>query len=402
LTLKTPLLVIVARRGNEDDSAAYAGVLRDTFVGTQVPAVGSSAKELLQAAELREFRFGEHPVSIPPELAGSADRILVIVLDTRAQNLPFAALDSSSNQPFNDSEQQLFDVLRMAGHSDKNFVILNVFLTAPGSLFGQSSNNNQVVRLGLLDLQERDLRLPFIGLYALHNAIRLFTPPDTSGSGAKPGRLFFSHAKRDGVPLTTAVVNWMQNLKGFEAFYETTNLDLDQDIDKQLETAIRSAIVIVFRTDVFDLRYWCQKEVLWAEEHGRPVITVDARWQIEHSPSVVSYDSTPVVRIPDGNLVRVFAAAFVEALRVELFNARAQVYGGQVRTASMASIPRAPSLISLYKACTTLNQQGQPRRFVVYPNPSLPSGMRAATEGLARGVAAGCSVLSLDEFRLVI
>jgi hypothetical protein len=389
--MKTPLLVIIGRSGDTADSAAYAAVLRDTFVGTQVPTITSTAKELLQAAELREFVFDTYPLALPRALLESAERVLVVVLDAR----PHDALPTTPTE----TERDLLSMLRQ---STSSFAIVNVLLKAPDSLFRAAFENGDVVRLGLADLEERDLRLPFLALYALHNAIRLFAPPPSSTSASRPGRLFFSHAKRDGVPLTTAVFEWMTRLRGFDAFYDTQNLDLDGDIDAQLESAIALAVVIVFRTDVFDQRYWCQKEVLWADQHGRPVITVDARWQIEYSPSVISFDSTPVVRIPDGNLVRIFAAALVEALRIELFRARAAVHGMGLTDTCVELIPRTPSVVSLHEACVSLRSQEAPHRFVVYPNPSLPSTMRDAAEGLARGLVDDCRVASLDEFRLVV
>jgi hypothetical protein len=37
----------------------------------------------------------------------------------------------------------------------------------------------------------------------------------------------------------------------------------------------------------------CQKEVFWPEKHGVPVISVDARWNLQHAPSVMVFDSSP-------------------------------------------------------------------------------------------------------------
>jgi hypothetical protein len=390
--MKTPLLVVVLRRGDAPDTHAYARVLRDTFVGNQVATVTSVPKELLQAAEFRELAFDGASVAIPRALIESADRVLVVLLDAVA---PVAGDDSLMK-----TEQAL---KATPGLTSGNSLILNVSLKTPDSLFMPGVSAGGVVRLGLGDLDERDLRLPFLMLYALHNAMRLFaTTPADPTTAPGPTSLFFSHAKRDGVPLTTAVTEWMRRLKGFDAFYDTKNLDLDDDIETQLRGAIESAIVVVFRTDIFDQRYWCQKEVLWADQHGRPVITVDARWQIEHSASVVSFDSTPVVRIPDGNLVRIFAAALVEALRIELFRARAAMLGAGLADAAVAVIPRYPSLVSLHHACSQLSGHSQTRRVVVYPNPSLPATMARAVAEIAQGLVPGSSVMSLDELRLIV
>lgn len=388
--MKTPLLVIVLQRGETSDTSPYAKVLRETFIGPQSD-VTAVPKDLLQAAEFREFLFDGAPNSLPRPLLDSADRVLIVVLDARSEAV--------SGGTLNDTEQA---ITTMPGLASRPFVVVNVMLKASGSLFDPTLQGGQVVRLGLADLEERDLRLPFLALYSLHNALRLFSSTTGGGVASKPAQLFFSHAKRDGVPLTTAVLEWMKYLKGFDAFYDTKNLDLDGDIETQLQDAVASAIVIVFRTDIFDQRYWCQKEVLWAEQHGRPVITVDARWQIEYSASVISFDNTPVVRIPDGNLVRIFATALVESLRIELFHARAAMHETSLLDACMGIIPRYPSLVSLHETCAMLAAQTARRRFVVYPNPALPSVMSRAAAEIARTLAPDCLVLSLDEFRLVV
>jgi hypothetical protein len=270
--------------------------------------------------------------------------------------------------------------------------MLEVLLKNPDSLYKE---NDSPTRLGLEDLDERDLRHPFFLLHTLHLALELFA------AGEKM-KLFFSHAKKDGVPLTTAADDWMKKrLKGFDSFYDTKDLDLSGDIDAQLSGAVASAMIVVFRSDVFDQRYWCQKEVLWAERYARPVITVDARWQIEYAPSMISFDSTPVIRIPDGSVVRIFTAALLEALRVVLFKARVTSYAKEL-SLKVSVIPRCPSVLSLYSACLELaarSEAGTP--YTVYPNPSLPDLMLTAMNGLAAAKLAGSKVVSLDELRLV-
>lgn len=197
-----------------------------------------------------------------------------------------------------------------------------------------------------------------------------------------------------------------KRLRGFVHFYDTKDLVIDGDIDAQLSSAVASAIVIVFRSDVFDQRYWCQKEVLWAEQHGRPVITVDARWQIEYGASVISFDSTPVVRIPDGSIVRIFTAALMEALHVELFTARVNAHGAEISsTTRVIALPRPPSLISRFGACQAFSSMSVTTSgpsYIVYPNPSLPELIRESAQGLAKKSVSDCEVRSLDEFLLVV
>jgi hypothetical protein len=387
--MNCPLMVVLIRAGTLDDSSAYAIGLREMLLGTTL--AGSAvlgAKELLQPAEFREFNLGPDPVRdlsiINFDFLASSDRVLIIILDAR---------------PVPESEEQSDLTGALSFRLDwlrSPLRILEARLKNPGTLYNPNQEDRGLTRLGLADLDERDLRQPFLLLYALHHALRLFAP----AAGAM--RLFFSHAKRDGVPLTTAARDWMKRLKGFESFYDTENLDLSGDIDAQLSQAVAASMIIVFRSDVFDQRYWCQKEVLWAEEHFRPVITVDARWQIEHAPSMISFDSTPVVRIPDGSVVRIFTAALLEALRVELMTARVTSYALSLTLPGVCAIPRCPSVLSLYAACQALAKiSGTATPYIVYPNPSLPDSMVIAMNELAAARVPGCRVVSLDEFHLL-
>jgi hypothetical protein len=200
----------------------------------------------------------------------------------------------------------------------------------------------------------------------------------------------------------------MDRLKGFKSFYDTENLNLEGDIDDQLSKAVSEAVIIVFRTEIFDQRYWRQKEVLWAEQNNRPVTTVDARWQLQHGPSLIVFDATPAVRIADGSFVRVFAAALREAVRIELFKQRVEIHKLSLRPgrkAKVVSIPRCASLVSLHQALRTLNTElqadAEAAAYVVYPNPSLPELLRTAATDLAKDSVPSCALLSLDEFRLI-
>jgi hypothetical protein len=244
--------------------------------------------------------------------------------------------------------------------------------------------------VALEDLGERDLRRPVLCLHVLHAALRLL-------DRTKP-TIFFSHAKRDGVPLTTAARGWVnQFLRDFDTYYDTVDLNLDGDIEAQLSSAVSKAIVIVFRSDSFDQRYWCQKEVLWAEANGRPVITVDARWQVEYEPSFINFDSTPVIRIPDGSVTRILLAAFTEATRVALFQARVSMHKSSTRV-NVAVVPRCPSLMSLEAASTALKGSAPSPSYIVYPNPALPTVMYRAAQALLQGVNPACHIVSFDEF----
>src|SRR6185369_6993664 len=99
-------------------------VLRDTFVGPRSAAVTSVPKELLQAAEFREFTFSLVANPIFPALLDSASRVLIIVLDARTPTAGGDALEQT--------EQSLRTLPGLIG---ANYLVVNVALKTPGSLF---------------------------------------------------------------------------------------------------------------------------------------------------------------------------------------------------------------------------------------------------------------------------
>lgn len=239
------------------------------------------------------------------------------------------------------------------------FVLAVSLALATAPRFPDGADEEIMMCLGLDDLDERDLRRDFVSLHALNCSLRLLARCDVENEekdDSLPRRgnptLFFSHAKRDGVPLSTSIVSWIERLHGLQFFYDTRNLDLKGDISAQLEQAVSNSVLVVLRTEVFDQRYWCQKEVFWAERYGVPVISVDARWNLQHAPSAMAFDSSPSVRIPDGSLVRILIAALSEALRVACFRARVRLtaQGAGLAKSFWTALPRYPSLASLHSA----------------------------------------------------
>ena len=394
--MKSPIFIFLLKIGPSPDTEVYAKALREAILGDVISGVESlGPRELLEVTEFREITLTESAPGvlnwpqILPALFETAVRRLVVVLDARSgiAEQTRAALSTDCETHFATYEQT---------------TVLTFFVTYQGRFYAGEAGaatalppDSSLLRFGLGDLDERDLQIPFFILHVMHQAIRLLASHGTE-TASQTLKLFFSHAKRDGVPFATSARSWMARLHGFSSYYDTENLDLNQNIDTQLESAIANGIVIVFRTEVFDQRYWCRKEVLWAEKHGRPVITVDARWHLQHGPSVISFDAAPAVRVPDGSVLRVFMVALCEAFRVLLFAQRVNLQA-EATTWEAVAIPRAPSIVSLRHALLDFARDASVgRRCIVYPNPALPQEMTEA----AQAFAAPTLVKSFDEFRL--
>jgi hypothetical protein len=283
--------------------------------------------------------------------------------------------------------------------------VLAVSLATPGPPTLTETTEDRGMALGLDALNERDVRKDLLSLQALNVALLLLSR--RAGAAGERPTLFISHAKRDGVPLAMSINGWLKDLVQLGFFYDTKDLDLTGDISAQLQKAVAGSVLIVLRTEVFDQRYWCQKEIYWAEKHGVPVLAVDGRWSLQHAPSVIAFDSSPSVRIPDGSVARILMAAMTEALRVGLFRARVRQTAEWLGLPQeqWCTVPRFPSLGSLHSATEGLlgaaaSLSAQPR-YVFHPNPALPDELREMTTEMADARMAGCRVLSLDEMRLL-
>jgi hypothetical protein len=405
---RTALSVVVLRYGPAADNEPFVGALRKTFLGIDASqGYTASDYELLDPLDFRAFqcvRAASAPRSIFPEIVKNAiardsEATLLILLLSLADEGAGELLDATC---------------AFVGREDGAFVLaVSLATSAPPPLPGISGNREKGLALGLEDLNERDVRKELLSLQALNAALLLLSRrgrPRVTGEGPTKPTLFISHAKRDGVPLALSIGAWLKTFLAFRFFYDTQDLDLKGDISAQLEQAITGSVLVVLRTEVFEQRYWCQKEIYWAEKHGVPVLAVDGRWSLQHAPSIIVFDSSPSVRIPDGSVVRILMAAMTEALRVGLFRARVRQTAAWLGLADdvWCTVPRFPSLGSLHSATEVLLQTGKkkapspPPYYVLHPNPALPDELRQMTGEMAEARLPGCRVLSLDELRLLM
>ena len=398
--MRIPLITVCIRIGPMADTEAYASAYQAAFREAEVPGFGPvGAVPLLEVTEVRHFHCDSRQDGRDlldsrtfGELKNHCERLLVVVIDA---------------SPISPEEDPPVLTVEPGADDAPAYIQLVTLFLSPRSLFAESTSadgRTNMVRLGLNDLDERDLQIPFFVLHLLRTATALLTKSENS-----PGktRFFFSHAKRDGVPLARGTQMWMKRLPGFRDFYDTDDLDLAGDWRGELSKAVADSILVVFRTEIFDQRYWCRQEVLWADEHHRPFICVDARWHLQQESSLIGFDSSPAVRVPDGSILRILMAALREACRVALFQRRVALATGS-NHAGIKAIPRAPSLVNLASARRELDRavaadpSGQEIvQYIVYPNPAVPEEVRRSLESLieVRSDKRQLRVRAFDEWR---
>jgi hypothetical protein len=242
------------------------------------------------------------------------------------------------------------------------------------------------------ELGEKAIRPAMLALRVLHecrmllaDALSLTPPP-----GCSPGflRLFISHAKIDGLPLAQALRYQIKTIGWLQSFYDAGDLPGGRNWERELERGVGSSLIVMLRTEIYDSRYWCQKEVLWADEYATPAVLVDARTELQHSAGSLPFDRVPVVRIPDGNLMRVLFLALREGLRFLHFMRRVEEMkriGELPNPVELRVFSFPPSMSALLRACQSIAASNAPERtprLILYPDPTLRAGVYEAALAL--------------------
>jgi hypothetical protein len=239
-------------------------------------------------------------------------------------------------------------------------------------------------------LGERAVRAAMLALRMLHQCRLLLAAALPSDPGSATGhlRLFISHAKMDGLPLARALRYQIAQISWLQKFYDADDLPAGCDWQLELERGVGSSLIVMLRTENYDGRYWCQQEVLWADEYATPAVMVDARTGMNHPAGVLPFDRAPSVRIPDGNLLRILFLAVREGLRFLLFTRRVEEMkqnGSLPSPVELRVFSFPPSMSALLRACHILKASTQPAgtpRLILHPDPPLRAGVYEAAQAL--------------------
>jgi len=254
------------------------------------------------------------------------------------------------------------------------------------------------------DLGERAIRPATLALRVLHECRLLLARALylTSEPGRPSGflRLFISHAKIDGLPLAHALKHQIEALPWLADFYDADDLPAGSNWQRELERGVGESLIIMLRTDIYDSRYWCQQEVLWADEYATPAVLVDARTSLHYPAGVLPFDRVPTVRIPDGNLVRILFLALREGLRFLHFMRRVEEMkrsGDLPSPAELRVFSGPPSMPALLRTCRLLSASKEPAttpRMILYPDPTLRAGVYEAAVALVDTYAPGTRLVT--------
>jgi hypothetical protein len=199
--------------------------------------------------------------------------------------------------------------------------------------------------------------------------------------------IFISHAKFDGDENAKKIVTYVRSPDNdiqLDTFYDAKELVGGEDFAAVFENEIAEGAVLALCTDEYDMRPWCNREILWAKRHRRPIILCDLRSR--RVARTFPYGANvPLVRlasIDPANIEALMLEIVLEGLRCDIFVAEVaeRVDNGAV------AFPRPPELVDLVFQNATAGD-------IIYPDPPLPNH----EVDLLQGFLGGRKVLTLGQ-----
>jgi hypothetical protein len=109
-------------------------------------------------------------------------------------------------------------------------------------------------------------------------------------------KVFLSHAKQDGTPITTTVGRYLREVAGLDDFLDTKDVpDGTRFAELLTDSAGSLPALLAIQTDAYASREWCRLEVLEAKRRHVPIVVLSAV-NVTETRSFPYLGNTPVVR----------------------------------------------------------------------------------------------------------
>ena len=148
----------------------------------------------------------------------------------------------------------------------------------------------------------------------------LFIDPDDSGKMSSI-TIFLSHAKAgDTGRLHSEEIKKFLDNSNLNRFFDSTEISPGFQFDQEIEKSVKKSTLVAIESDAYSSRYWCQREILCAKQHNRPIVVVNSLNDYEdrifpaasNVPCVHVSSETP---LSQRDILRILSAALLETVR---------------------------------------------------------------------------------------
>nr|VFK38082.1 MAG: TIR domain-containing protein [Candidatus Kentron sp. SD]VFK42826.1 MAG: TIR domain-containing protein [Candidatus Kentron sp. SD] len=134
-------------------------------------------------------------------------------------------------------------------------------------------------------------------------------------------KIFLSHAKSGDTGLRHAesIKDFIENTN-MSHFFDATEISAGFSFDDEIIGHLKESTVLAIGSDAYSSRYWCQREILCAKEHQRPMIAVDCLEEHEDrifpaGANIPCVHVAPEPPLGDADILRILIAAILETIR---------------------------------------------------------------------------------------
>jgi hypothetical protein len=179
-----------------------------------------------------------------------------------------------------------------------------------------------------------------------------------------------------------------------DEFFDTHDLQSNEDWAPALENAAASAALLAVRTDLFASRPWCQREVLTAKRNGMPVVVLDALTTGEERGSFVMdhVPRTPGRQVDDewrrNDVVKALGQLVDECLKRHLWQKQRELARASALPVDIdwwaPHAPEPSTFIAWLAEHKDLDEQRKEPIIVLHPDPPLGPDEREVLKQIAR------------------
>lgn len=134
-------------------------------------------------------------------------------------------------------------------------------------------------------------------------------------------KIFLSHAKAgDTGRLHAESIYKFIDSTNMSRFFDATEISPGFKFDEDIIKHIKESTLVAIGSDAYSSRYWCQREILCAKQHQRPIIAIDCLQEFEDrvfpaGSNVPCVHVSPDTPISEPDILRILIATILETIR---------------------------------------------------------------------------------------
>ena len=133
--------------------------------------------------------------------------------------------------------------------------------------------------------------------------------------------IFLSHSKSgDTGKLYSEQIKQFIDNTNMNRFFDANEISPGYHFYQEIEKHIQDSTLLAIESDAYSSRYWCQREILIAKQHNRPVVVVDCLEDFEDrifpaASNVPCVHISPAVPMSERDILRVLSTTIIETVR---------------------------------------------------------------------------------------